>query len=212
VPAQNRPTDAPPDSLDLLEQDIVFEAELRGHSLVFHSTWGLFSPRTIDEGTRLLVSHLEAAPSARCLDLGCGYGAIGLFLSRLCPDGDIHMVDKDFVAVEYARRNIVANGARQCQAYLSNGFGQVPAHLGFDLIAANLPANVGHELLDLLLGRARQRLTPGGRLYVVTISGLREYVRRKFLEVFGTYEKVKQGRTHTVALAQVPPDHAPASR
>lgn len=203
---------AAPDRLARLEQDIVFEDELCGHCLVFHSTWGLFSPRSIDEGTRLLLRHLEVAPEATCLDLGCGYGAVGLCLSRLCPGGHIHMVDKDFVAVEYARRNVEVNGARNCQVYLSNAFGQVSPQLRFDLVAANLPANVGHELLDLILGRARQRLVPGGRLYVVTISGLREYIRRNFQDVFGNYEKVKQGRTHTVALACVPRDHDPPSR
>jgi MscS family membrane protein len=80
--------------LDALREDIVFGAELRGRSLVFHSTWGLFSPREIDEGTRLLLERVEVGVAADCLDLGCGYGPIGITLaSQMVPmRGDEHLL------------------------------------------------------------------------------------------------------------------------
>ena len=84
---------------------------------------------------------------------------------------------------------------------LSNGFDAVPADQKFDVIASNLPAKVGNELLTLLIADAYAHLNPGGRLYVVTISGMRRFIERTFEEVFGNYEKAKQGRQHTVALA-----------
>ena len=52
----------PPIDPDRLREDIVFEEELLGHRLQFHTTWGLFSPKGIDEGTRLLLQHLELRP------------------------------------------------------------------------------------------------------------------------------------------------------
>ena len=70
--------------------------EFRG--LVLHTTWGLFSPRAVDEGSRLLLDHVDVAADADCLDLGCGYGVLGLALARAAPRGRSLLIDKDFVA------------------------------------------------------------------------------------------------------------------
>ena len=197
------------EQLNALRQDIVFTAELGGRSLTLRSTWGLFSPREIDEGTRLLLAHLEVGPADDCLDLGCGYGAIGLALATLAPRGQTLMVDKDFVAVDYATRNIRGNRLENARAQLSNGFDQIDAGQRFDLIASNIPAKVGKELLALLLNDAHARLRPGGRLYLVTINGLRQYMKRNLTEVFGNYDKLKQGAHYTVALAERAEPHTP---
>ena len=187
--------------LDKLREDIVFTAELRGRRLLFHSTWGLFSPREIDEGTRLLLQHLEVGRGDDCLDLGCGYGPIGLTLAALAPDGQTLLVDKDFVAVAFSQRNAENNGLGNARAMLSNGFDQIDPDRRFDLIASNIPAKVGKELLALYLHDARDRLRPGGRLYIVTVNGLREFMKRNLTQVFGNYDKLKQGAHYTLALA-----------
>ncbi|MCU0835553.1 MAG: class I SAM-dependent methyltransferase [Chromatiaceae bacterium] len=191
--------------IDQLRADIVFTAELGGRLLTLHSTWGLFSPREIDEGTRLLIQHIEVGPGDDCLDLGCGYGPIGLALAALALQGQTLMVDKDFVAVDYANRNAARNGLANARAILSNGFDQIDPERRFDLIASNIPAKVGKELLALYLHDARARLRPGGRLYVVTVNGLREFMKRNLSEVFGNYDKLKQGAHYTVALARREP-------
>lgn len=183
-----------------LREDIVFSDTLRGHPLTFHATWGLFSPRGIDGGTRLLLDHVDVAGSDDCLDLGCGYGPIGLTLARMAPHGRTCLVDKDFVAVDYSARNAGINGISNCESFLSNGFSAV-GERRFNVVASNLPAKVGKELLYLYLYDAFERLHPGGRLYVVTITGLRRFIERGFKEVFGNYDKLKQGREYTVALA-----------
>jgi 16S rRNA G1207 methylase RsmC len=183
-----------------LKKDIVFNANLRGHNLVFHSTWGLFSPRCIDNGSYLLIKHLVIDEGQLTLDLGCGYGAIGLSIARACPSGVVHMVDKDYVAINFARRNAEFNSITNCEIYLSNMFSAV-GDVRFDNIVTNLPAKVGKELLYIILSDARGYLNPGGQIVVVTISGLREFIKRNFMEVFGNYQKLKQGRDHTVAKA-----------
>jgi 16S rRNA G1207 methylase RsmC len=193
-----------PEELARLRADIRFRDRLHGNDLEFLTTWGLFSPRGIDEGTRLLVEHLEIAVDADCLDLGCGYGPIGLTMARLAPGGRTLMVDKDFVAVGYAGRNARNNGIDNAEALLSNGFDQVEAGRRFDVIASNLPAKVGKELLTLYLHDAWGRLNPGGQLYLVTINGLRQFIKRNLEQVFGNYDKLKQGRAYTVALARKP--------
>lgn len=195
-----------------LKQDIVFDVTLRGHKLAFHSTWGLFSPRRIDNGSYLLVEHIDLKDGQRTLDLGCGYGAMGLAIAKACPNGVVHLADKDFVAVDFAKKNAELNGLGNCETHLSNAFSAL-GDLKFDNIVSNLPAKVGKELLYIILFDAWAHLKPGGQLVVVTISGLREFIKRNFKEVFGNYEKLKQGRDHTVARAVKrdgdPPDKSP---
>jgi 16S rRNA G1207 methylase RsmC len=190
-----------PTELAALRAPIRFDAELAGRRLRFESTWGLFSPREIDAGTALLLRHVEVSAGADCLDLGCGYGPIGCTLAALAPAGRTLMVDKDFVAVDFARRNAALNGLTNAEAQLSNGFADIDPARRFDLVASNIPAKVGKELLTILLHDARARLNPGGQLYVVTVNGLREFMKRHLRDVFGNYDKLKQGPHYTVALA-----------
>src|SRR5690606_31383621 len=129
------------------------------------------------------------------------YGPIGLTLARLAPQGETLMVDRDFVAVEYANRNAEANRVPNARAMLSNGFADVPGEMRFDLVATNLPAKVGNEMTSILFADAFDRLRPDGRFYLVTLSGMRRYIQRTLEDIFGNYEKVRQGRQHTVHLA-----------
>ena len=188
--------------IDQLKQDIVFHKRLKGFEFTFHSTWGLFSPRQVDEGSMLLVEHIDWSPNDTTVDLGCGYGAIGLVIAKQTPGGVVHLVDKDFVAVEYTRKNAEFNGLSNCEVYLSNAFREVPSDIRFNCVVANLPANTGKEMLRIILNDAYCRLVPGGRIAVVTVSGLRKWIKRNFEEVFGNYTKRKQGKTYTVAVAE----------
>lgn len=188
-------------TIDQLKQDIQFSATLHEQTLKFHTTWGLFSPKAIDEGTQLLTQYLELPDSAVVLDLGCGYGPIGLTAAKLAPKGEVHLVDKDFVAVEYARKNAEANAITNAKCYLSNGLADVPADLKFDAIISNVPAKIGTELLQIFLDDAYRHLKPGGQLYVVVISGLKDYMKRHLSERFGNYEKLKQSKTYTASRA-----------
>ncbi len=187
-------------AVDSFSREVDFRTELRGTPLAFSATWGLFSPKAIDAGTHLLIEHLDIQEGNICLDLGCGYGAVGITLAKCTQTATVYMVDKDFVAVDYARKNVKQNQLQNCHVLLSNGFSHLP-DIQFDLIASNLPANVGKELLQIFLTDTKRYLKPNGRLYVVTISGLREFIKRNFLTIFGNYQKVKQRHTHTVAMA-----------
>ena len=188
------------DPIDKLRKDIVFQDTLRNQTLTFHSTWGLFSPREVDEGSRMLLDRVEVRPGDNCLDLGCGYGPIGLTLAKLAPEGRTLLVDKDYVAIDYSRKNIDINHVNNAEALLSNGFDRIHDRQ-FDVIASNIPAKVGNEMLTLFMHDARTRMNPGARFYVVTITGLRKYIERNFKEIFGNYKKLKQGQHYTVAMA-----------
>ena len=177
-----------------IREDLLIEYD----GLEFYTTWGLFSPRAIDEGSRLLLDYLELESDSNCLDLGCGYGVLGLCMARAAPDGQTLLVDKDFVAVDYSEKNRRHNRIDNASCLLSNGFAQVPQQQ-FDIIVSNIPAKVGREMLYIYLFDALEYLKPGGSFYIVTITGLRQFFKRGFTEVFGHYEKIKQGKTYTVA-------------
>ena len=184
-----------------LKQDLSIEANLLNHKLSFNTRWGVFSPREIDDGTLLLMKYIGAEPSDVCLDLGCGYGPIGLALAKHCTEGEVHMVDKDFVAVELSNINAQLNNLPNAKAYLSDAFTQVPSDLKFDQIISNVPAKVGREQLSIILYDALDALKPSGKITFVTINGLRDFIKTNFKSVFGNYKKLKQGQKYTISQA-----------
>ena len=188
--------------LDEYRQDIKFSETLCGQSLAYQSTWGIFSPREIDAGTKLLMNYIQINPDDDCFDLGCGYGPIGLTMAKLAPNGQTVLVDKDFMAVEYSNRNAKANKISNATAMLSNGFQHIDKALRVDVVASNVPAKVGKEMMSLMLHDAHHHLKKDGRLYLVTVNGLRQYMKRNLQEVFGNYKKLKQGKAYTLHLAK----------
>ena len=184
-----------------LKKDIVLDVELLGSKFNLHTRWGVFSPRSIDDGTVLLMKYISADENDVCLDLGCGYGPIGLALARHCSKGQVHMVDKDFVAVELANYNAKNNGITNAKAYLSDAFTHVPNEIRFDQIISNIPAKVGREQLSVILYDAFDALETGGKITVVTINGLKDFIKANFKSVFGNYKKIKQGQKYIISQA-----------
>lgn len=184
-----------------LKQGLSIHKNLLNHDLTFKTRWGVFSPRNIDDGTMLLMQHLDIAKNHKCLDLGCGYGPIGLSVAKSCPEGEVHMVDKDFVAVELANINAKLNNLDNTHAYLSDGFSAVNTDNYFDQVISNVPAKVGREQLSIILSDAFDALKPEGKITFVTINGLRHFIKDNFKAVFGNYKKLKQGQKYTVSRA-----------
>ena len=136
----------------------------------------------------------------RVLDLGCGYGALGLWLAARWAASEVVLLDTDLRAVETTRANIDRNGLTNAQAFLSPGTRDAPTG-PYDLIVANIPAQAGNEALDELLLDAFEGLRPGGSLVLVAVNGLRRYLQRRLRELFGDSRKARQGPRHTVLEA-----------
>ncbi len=184
-----------------LKQDLSVQTNLLGYDLILKTRWGVFSPRAIDGGTLLLMKYLDISESDKCLDLGCGYGPIGLAVAKSCPQGEVHMVDKDFIAVELSNTNAKLNHINNAEAYLSDAFLSVNKDNYFDQIISNVPAKVGREKLSIILYDAYDALKPGGKITFVTINGLRNFIKDNFKSVFGNYKKLKQGQKYTISQA-----------
>ncbi len=179
--------------------------ELPNRSIDLVTRHGLFSARALDDGTALLLRELEQlSPLPRALDLGCGYGAIGLTLAARWPSSHIDMVDTDIRAVEAAAENAAHNNLDNTTVTLSDGARALVNHAGsYDLVVSNLPAQAGNDAIDQLLLDAYDALRDEGSLVVVAVNGLRRYLQRRLALIFATDQiaKVHQAPRHTVLEA-----------
>lgn len=184
-----------------LKKDLSIKANVLDNTLHFKTRWGVFSPKSIDEGTLLLLNYISVNNSDICLDLGCGYGVIGIAAAKHCTNGSVHMVDKDFVAIELSRINAKLNDINNTNIYLSDALTNINDGVKFNQIFSNIPAKVGREQLSIILYDCFDYLQNGGSVTFVSINGLRDFIKKNFKLVFGNYEKLKQGAKYTVARA-----------
>lgn len=143
---------------------VAFETECVGVRASFETDAGVFSKGELDEGTRVL---LEALPPlhGRALDLGCGWGAVGVLLGKKYPDVSLLMADVNERAVALAAKNLARNGVKNARAVESDVYENVDGT--FDFIVTNPPIRAGKAVIYSMFDGARDRLSPGGRLYVV---------------------------------------------
>lgn len=139
------------------------EVTALGNRLRFTTDAGVFSRDGLDRGTELLLNALPPL-SGRVLDLGCGWGAVGVSLAAKYPALDVVMTDINRRAAALSRRNLAANGAR-AEVLEGDGFEAVEGT--FDAIVTNPPIRAGKAVIYGLFERARDFLKPGGALYVV---------------------------------------------
>ena len=170
------------------ERQLVFYA--LGNELSCVTDAGVFSRDGLDRGTEVL---LEALPplSGRVLDLGCGWGAVGVALGRKYPELEIVMTDINTRAVALAQRNLAANGVR-AQVVQGDGFESVTGT--FDAIVTNPPIRAGKAVIYNLFAQAREHLNGGGALYVVIRKQQGAPSALKYLrEVYGDAQIIDRG-------------------
>ncbi|NMB19805.1 MAG: class I SAM-dependent methyltransferase [Firmicutes bacterium] len=145
-----------------------FTTELRGRDYVFTTDSGVFSKDDVDLGSRILIDTLALRPGDTVLDLGCGYGPIGLVAASLVgPSGHVYMVDVNERACELAQENAIRNGIGQAKVMVSDGLGALPDDLTFDWVLSNPPIRAGKDVYYKLLTDAFHALKAGGCLLAV---------------------------------------------
>lgn len=143
-----------------------FQAELRGRTWAFLSDAGVFSKNGIDFGSTLLIETMEIPPEARVLDVGCGYGPIGLSAAVLAERGQVTMLDVNNRALELAKENAGLNGVSNIRILESDALSAVAGET-FDCILTNPPIRAGKEVVHRIFTQAYDALADGGALWVV---------------------------------------------
>lgn len=144
-----------------------FQAVLLGQSFRFKTDAGVFSKRGIDFGSRLLIESAEIEPKSAVLDLGCGYGAVGIAVCKTVPDVKVTMADVNERAVQLAKENAAMNQVDDhVEILVSDGFSQLQAKK-FDHILLNPPIRAGKSTVYRLFKEASFALYPGGSLWIV---------------------------------------------
>lgn len=142
----------------------------RGKEYAVLTRPGVFSWRSLDEGTAALLEAMQVGRTETVLDLGCGWGVLGLVAAGLAPEGHIYLVDSDVAAVECAAGTIALNQVGNATVRAGDVVSAV-RDASFDVVITNPPFHSGVETelvtpLAFIAGSA-QVLRPGGRLYLV---------------------------------------------
>jgi 16S rRNA (guanine1207-N2)-methyltransferase len=186
-----------------VHREIVIEVELRGVHLKLQSDAGVFSKNRIDTGTRLLVESLRLNPGCRqVLDLGCGYGPIGLTIAKLLPQARVYMSDINERAIELARLNASANQIGN--TVIKSGEGFTPfAGERFDLIVTNPPIRAGKQVIYAMIDTAYAALMEDGWFVAViaTKQGAKSY-ERKLETLFGNVAEWEKGGGYRIVASQ----------
>lgn len=149
----------------------VFEETIRGVTLKLVTDAGVFSKHGIDFGSKLLIRNLALDGHERMLDVGCGYGPIGLFAAKLNPAMHVTMLDINERAVELARENAGRNGIENVTVLQSDLYEQLRegacSRGMFSLIVTNPPIRAGKRVVHRIFEEGVEWLSEGGELWTV---------------------------------------------
>ncbi|WP_061992619.1 class I SAM-dependent methyltransferase [Fructobacillus ficulneus] len=144
-----------------------FDFELLGNQIHFTTDAGVFSKRTVDFGTRTMLDVAAGLdfPTGKILDLGTGYGPVGIAMAKAL-NKNVDMVDVNERALELARKNADRNGVgSQVNVFQSNIYDQINDQ--YAMILVNPPIRAGKTVVTQMLQEAQQHLVPGGKLIAV---------------------------------------------
>lgn len=160
----------------------MLQITVQGFDLLFKTDPKLFSPLALDAGTEAMLSLVQFGEGQRVLDLGCGYGVVGIVAAKIVGDHNVVLVDRDPLAVELARENALLNKVSKVRVYESDGFTNV-SEVGFDLILSNPPYHANFSVPKAFIEKGFNRLVLGGRMYMVTKR--HKWYKNKLTAIFG---------------------------
>lgn len=153
-----------------------------GKRLEFETEQTLFSPKKIDTGTLAMLSQIDIQKGDKVLDLGCGYGIVGIMAAETVGEPSVVMSDCSAMAVRMAKRNAVRNGFPNIKVVQSDAYDQVE-DTDFSLIISNPPYHTDFSVAKRFIQGGCRRLLPGGRMVMVVKRLL--WYKNKLTAVFG---------------------------
>ena len=153
-----------------------------GQKVVLETGNYYFSPKWIDKGTLFMLSKVQATKEDKVLDLGCGYGVVGISVAKAIGGEHVVMSDISEEALALTNANLALNGLDSVRVIKSNGLKEIPDR-DFTLILSNPPYHTDFSVAKAFIEDGYKRLILGGKMIMVT-KRLTWY-RNKFTSVFG---------------------------
>lgn len=172
--------------------------------LKFNTDAGVFSKMRIDYGSGVLIKAMENVefPENNILDVGTGYGPIGLFAAKFWPKQTVDMVDVNERGLALAKRNAQLNHIDNVNIYSSDVYSQVDKSKKFGLILTNPPIRAGKKVVSAILAEAKEHLVDNGVLLVVIQKKQGEPSARKLLkETYGNCEILDRDKGYYILKA-----------
>lgn len=167
-----------------------FSAEVMGESLIFYTSAECFSPNAVDRGTLAMLSVCNLSAGEKVLDLGCGYGVVGIWAAKITDPRNVFMLDVCRSAVLCARKNAVINQTGEVTILESDGF-EALTETGFDVILSNPPYHADFSVAKRFIEKGFNRLRIGGRMLMVVKR--EKWYQNKLTAVFGGCRKYEIG-------------------
>jgi len=186
-------------STDLEHEFKKFNFTLRGHNLTFTSDSGVFSRQTIDYGSRVLIESIkfDEIPAGNILDVGCGYGPIGLALAKEQNKRQVVMADVNLRALDLARDNAKANGIKNVDILESDAYEKITDK--YALVVSNPPVRAGKKVVTDILKNSIDHLVDGGELWIVLQKKQGAPSAKKLMkETFGNVEVVTRDKGYYI--------------
>ena len=169
--------------------------DLLGEKMTFLTDAGVFSKKMVDFGSQLLLKCLEVNQGETVLDVGCGYGPLGLSLAK-AYGVQATMVDINNRALDLARQNAERNKV-EATIFQSNIYEQVEGH--FDHVISNPPIRAGKQVVHEIIENSKDFLETGGDLTIVIQKKQgAPSTKSKMEDVFGNCEVVKKDKGYYI--------------
>lgn len=169
---------------DVKHDEHVVDYHVDNIDLKFNTDAGVFSKMRVDYGTGVLIKTMRhvSSPAGNILDVGTGYGPLGLFAAKFWPKAQIDMVDINKRGLALAQRNAKLNHISNVHIYASDAYEQVDKKKKFGLILTNPPIRAGKKVVNRILIGALDFLLPQGVLLLVIQKKQGEPSARKLLQ------------------------------
>lgn len=181
----------------------IVKSSLRGRNFEFLTSSSVFSKRRIDLGTRVLIEAMVLPTSGSVLDLGCGYGAVGITAAKVNPKLHVVLTDVNMRAVRLARKNIETNKAANAEVRYGHLYEPVE-DLRFNCVISNPPVSAGMDIVKAIVLGAPNVMVPGGSFQMVIRSKIgAKALPEAFCQAFGNCEVLARESGYRVLIGKL---------
>lgn len=167
----------------------MIECTINGICLKMHTESSLFSPNYIDKGTITMLSKIDFQTGQKILDLGCGYGVIGIYAAHFSGAENVTMVAINPIAIELAKKNAIYNNLGSINIFQSDGLHNM-IEQDFDLILSNPPYHADFKVPKNFIEGGFHHLKYGGSMVMVTKRY--KWYKNKLQSVFGGVQVIEE--------------------